>query len=67
MLIKEFLAKLNSLAKYASSMGSLKRSKLDVFIGGLRPNIAKDVMMGDNPFKTFLEAFGRALRFEAIR
>lgn len=31
---------------------------------GLRPNIAKDVIMRDNLPKTFSEAFGWALRFE---
>lgn len=57
MSIKEFSTKLNSLAKYALSMASLEIGKLDVFIGELRSNITKDVMMRDNPPKTFLEVF----------
>lgn len=42
-------------------MVNSKGGKLDVFIGGLRLNIAKDVMMRDNSTKTFSEAFDQAL------
>lgn len=43
MSVREFLTKLNSLAKYASSMANLERGKLDVFMGGLKVDIAKDL------------------------
>lgn len=36
MLVKEFLTKLNLLVNYTFNMASLDRTKLDVFIGGLR-------------------------------
>lgn len=47
-------------------LASLERGKLDMFMGRARLDITKDVMVGDNPPKTFLEAFGQALNFEAI-
>lgn len=44
-----------------------EKGKLDVFIGGLRPNITKDMMIEDNPPETFSKAFGQALRSKAMR
>lgn len=51
MSIREFSTKFNSLGKYMPSVVNLERGKLDMFIGRLRPNIAKNVIMGDNPPK----------------
>lgn len=52
--MRDFLTKLNSSTKYAPSVAILEKDKLNMFMGGLRPDIAKDTMMGDNPSKTFL-------------
>lgn len=38
-----------------------------MFIGGLRLDIVKGMIIRDNLPKTFLKAFGQALRFEAMR
>lgn len=57
MSVREFLTKLNSLAKYASSMANLERGKLDVFMGRLKVDIANDMMIRDNLPKTFSEGF----------
>lgn len=54
--VKEFSTKLNSLGKYVLNVVNLERDKLNVFIEGLRPNIAKYVMIGDNPPKSFFKA-----------
>lgn len=62
MSVKKFLTKMNSLKKYAFGMASLERGKLDVFMRGLRLDIANDVMIKDNPPKTFSKAFNLALR-----
>lgn len=67
MLVREFLTKLNSLVKYALRVTSLKKDKLDVFIGRIRSNIAKDMIMRDNHPRIFSEAFDQAFRFKAIR
>lgn len=45
MSIKEFSTKLNSLAKYAPGVANSENGKLGVFIEGLRPDIAKNVIM----------------------
>lgn len=55
MSIKEFLIKLNSLAKYVVGMANSKRGKLDVFMGGLKLYIVKDVMIRDNLPKNFFK------------
>lgn len=44
-----------------------KRGKLDAFIRGLRLDIAKKMMMLDNPPKNFSKALDQALRYENIR
>lgn len=67
MIVREFSTELNCLAKYSPEVASSKRGKLKVFLGGLRSNIAKDVMMRDNPSRSLLEAFGRTVRLEAMR
>lgn len=64
--VKEFLTKLNSLAKYAPGMTNSKIIKLDMF-RGMRSNIAKNVMMRDNLPKTFSEALDQVLRSKTIR
>lgn len=66
MSVREFSTKLNSLAKYALRMVNSERGTLDMFIRGLRPNITRDVIIRDNPHRTFLEAFDLALRSKAI-
>lgn len=48
-------------------MASLEKGKLDVFIGELRPDIAKNMMIRDNPSKTFLEVLNQTLRSETMR
>lgn len=48
-------------------MANSNKGKLEIFFEGLRSNIAKDVMIGDNPFRSFFEALGKALRFETMR
>lgn len=53
MSVREFSTKLNLLAKYVPCVANLERDKLEVFMGRLRPNIAKDVIVRDNPLKTF--------------
>lgn len=49
MTVKKFSTKLNSLAKYALGVANSDRGKLLVFLRGLRFDIMKDVIMGDNP------------------
>lgn len=53
MSSRDFLTKLNLSTKYTSSVANLEWDKLDMFMGGLRPDIANDVMIGDNLLKTF--------------
>lgn len=60
------MIKLKFLAKYTSGKTNLKRDKLNVFIGELRPNIVKDVLIEDNPPKTYSNALDNALRSETI-
>lgn len=67
MSVRDVPTKLKLLAKYVSEMTSSERNKFDMLMGWLRPNIAKDMMMGDNPLKNFLKALDRALRFETMR
>lgn len=52
MTVKEFSIKLNSLAKYPLRVASLDKGKLEDFLRGLRLDIAKDVMMGENPHRS---------------
>lgn len=59
MTIKEFLTKLNSLAKYALGVANSDRGKLEVFLGKLIVDITKDVLMGDTFPKYFLKVVGR--------
>lgn len=65
--IKVFSTKLNSLAKYALGVDNLDRGKLEVFLGGLRLDIAKDVMIRYNPPRSLSKALGKALRSETVR
>lgn len=58
MSVREFFTKLSSLSKYVLSIASSDRDKLDVFLSRLRLDIAKDIMIGDNPLKSLLEALG---------
>lgn len=67
MSIKGFSTKLNSLPKYVHGATNSERGRLDVFMGELRPNIAKDVMMRDNPPKSLSDAFGQTLRSKTMR
>lgn len=53
MLVKEFLTKLNLLAKYTLGMANSGRGKLNIFIRDLRLDIAKDVIILDNLPMTF--------------
>lgn len=48
MSMREFLIKLNSLAKYAPNMANSKKGELDVFLERLKLEITKDIMIGDN-------------------
>lgn len=67
MTIKEFSTKLNSLAKYASTVANSNKGKLKVFLGGLKSKITKDMKMRDNPHKFLLEALDRALKSNVMR
>lgn len=58
MLVREFSTKLNFLAKCALRIASSDKGKLEVFLGGFRSDIAKDVMIQDNPPKSLLKALG---------
>lgn len=67
MIVREFSIKLNSLAKYALRVASLEKGKLEVFLSGLRSNIIKNVMIGNNSPKSLSEALGKTLSLEAMR
>lgn len=66
MSVKVFSTKLNSLAKCAPSMANLEKNKLDMFMKRLRLDITKDVIMNNNPPKTFLEDLSQVLRSETM-
>lgn len=54
-LIKDALKVPNqemSQTKYTLGVTSLNRDKLEFFLGRLKLNIIKDVMMGDNPSRS---------------
>lgn len=67
MSLKEFFTKLNSLAKYTRGLANSKQDQLDVFMGKLRLDIAKDVIMEDNSPKTFSKALDQVLISKTIR
>lgn len=67
MIVREFSTKLNSLAKYTLRVANLNNDKLKVFLGGLKSDIIKEVMMRDNPLRFLSEALGRVLKLEAIK
>lgn len=48
MTVKEFSIKLNALSQYALDMANIDKRKTKIFINGLRANIAKEVLIGDN-------------------
>lgn len=56
MIVTKFSTKLNFIAKYVARVASLDWRKLEVFLGRLRLNIIKDVIMEDNPCKSLSEA-----------
>lgn len=60
MTIREFFIVLNALAWYALGITSINKEKIEIFINGLRSDIAKDVLTWDNPPKSYTEALGRA-------
>lgn len=67
MAIKDFSTKLNFFTKYVLGITSSNWGKLEVFLDRLKLDIAKDVILGDNPPKYILKALGTLLRLEAMR
>ena len=64
MTVKEYSIKFNSLAKFAPTLVSTPQTRLERFVGGLHPTIARDVMSGHQPSQTYSEALARAIRAE---
>lgn len=40
---------------------------MKIFINGLKANIAKDMLIRDNPSKSYIDAVGRTQQSEAVR
>ncbi|XP_031286440.1 uncharacterized protein LOC116145148 [Pistacia vera] len=64
MTVKEYSIKFNSLAKFAPILVSIPQTRLERFVGGLHPTIARDVMSGHQPSQTYSEALTGAIRAE---
>lgn len=64
---KEYFTKLNTLAKYALGVANTNMSKIEVLFGGLKSNIAKDVIMGDHASWSYLDALSKVLKLNAMR
>lgn len=67
MTIKEFSTCFNSVTYYTLRVVSIDKNKIEIFINELTLDIIKDVLMGDNPPQSYLEALSKALRSEAMR
>lgn len=65
--VKEYSNKLNALADYASRVENIGISKIEIFLGQIRSNIIKDVMIGDYAPRPYSKALGRALKSKAMR
>lgn len=59
MTIKEFSIRLNALTKYTPRVVSIIEGKMEVFISGLRLDIAKDVMIEYYTSSTYLKALSK--------
>ncbi|XP_031277911.1 uncharacterized protein LOC116136343 isoform X2 [Pistacia vera] len=62
--VKEYSIRFNSLARFAPGIVSTPELRVNNFVYGLNPKIARDVMVGAQPPQTYSEALERALRAE---
>lgn len=58
---------MNALAKYASRVIRKNIGKIEIFNGGFRSNISKDVMIRDYAPRSYSKALSRALRIKTMR
>lgn len=65
--IKEFSTKLNAFVWYAFGVTNTDKGKIKIFINGLRSNIAKDVLIRDNPPRSYSGALGKTFNLEIMR
>ena len=64
--VKEYSTKFNQLSQYAPEIASTEMGRMQKFVYGLDPEIARDVMTGVQPPRTYAEALDRALRAEVF-
>lgn len=66
-MVKEFFTKLNALARYILVTTSIDKRKIEIFINGLRLDIAKDMFTKDNLSRSYTVVVGKAYRSKARR
>ena len=63
MSVSEYVAKFNTLARFAPGMASSETEKIDKFEKGLRPSIQD--MIAAQVYKSYVDMVQRAMRCEA--
>lgn len=67
MTIKKFSTKLSALAHYTSNVANIYKGKMKTFTNGLRSNITKNMLIGDNPPKFYTKTLRKTFRFVVMR
>ena len=62
--VREYATRFNALARFAPSLAGTEAGRVQKFIHGLHPAIARDVLTGDHPPQRFSDALERATRSE---
>ena len=62
--VKDYTTRFNVLARFVPGVATSESIRVQKFVHGLHPAIARDVMTGSSPPQRFSEALGRALRSE---
>ena len=62
LLVIEYIRKFDRLARYAPDMASTDTIRVNRFLEGLKPELARDLDMGREGLITYREAIQRAIR-----
>lgn len=64
MMVKSFPLGSIQLPQYAFSVTNANKGKIEIFINRLKSNITKDLLIRDNPLRSYSKTLSRALKYD---